>query len=136
MPGSKAIYKIPARPAPQLAHQSYWSSNFHDMLKLALLKDYAQRPSANKLLKHPFFKGVNDGSARQAIRTSIHFLPNHVPGEFDNLDDSEPPPEDAKSPEPPVASPSPPPAPKVEAPPEVSLLRRGGGGRWEMWKRE
>ncbi|XP_053620937.1 mitogen-activated protein kinase kinase kinase kinase 5 isoform X2 [Plodia interpunctella] len=51
---------------PQLKERERWSQVFHSFLKLALTKNPKKRPTADKLLQHPFFF-QQDMSKRLAI---------------------------------------------------------------------
>uniref|UniRef100_A0A8D8QDA7 Mitogen-activated protein kinase kinase kinase kinase n=2 Tax=Cacopsylla melanoneura TaxID=428564 RepID=A0A8D8QDA7_9HEMI len=57
---SKSGFKPPA-----LKDKDRWSSTFHNFVKIALTKNPKKRPTADKLLQHPFFK--YDMSKRVAI---------------------------------------------------------------------
>jgi serine/threonine protein kinase len=50
----RAIFLIPAKPAPTLPQPENWSSEFNDFIAKCLIKDPAARPSASELLSHPF----------------------------------------------------------------------------------
>lgn len=42
------------QPAPRLSDEDDWSPLIHDFLRLSLVKDYAQRPTSQEMLSHPF----------------------------------------------------------------------------------
>ncbi|KAL0274266.1 UNVERIFIED_CONTAM: hypothetical protein PYX00_006732 [Menopon gallinae] len=42
---------------PTLKERDKWSPTFHNFVKVALTKNPKKRPTADKLLEHPFFKG-------------------------------------------------------------------------------
>ena len=42
---------------PTLKDKEKWTSNFHSFIKVALTKNPKKRPSADKLLEHPFLLG-------------------------------------------------------------------------------
>ncbi|KAL1457570.1 hypothetical protein WDU94_007783 [Cyamophila willieti] len=48
---SKSGFKPPA-----LKDKDRWSSTFHNFVKIALTKNPKKRPTADKLMQHPFFK--------------------------------------------------------------------------------
>jgi serine/threonine protein kinase len=50
----RVLFQIPRAPAPKLKEKDKWSDNFHDFVAKCLIKDMAQRPTAEELLKHPF----------------------------------------------------------------------------------
>jgi serine/threonine kinase 3 len=51
----RAIFMIPNSDPPVLKDQKAWSANFHDFLRVCLVKDPAKRPSATDLIQsHPF----------------------------------------------------------------------------------
>ncbi|KAI8919081.1 hypothetical protein PhCBS80983_g04651 [Powellomyces hirtus] len=50
----RAIFMIPTKPPPKLDNPSAWSDNFNDFIAKCLVKNPAQRPTAEELLKHPF----------------------------------------------------------------------------------
>ncbi|KAL1516557.1 hypothetical protein ABEB36_000461 [Hypothenemus hampei] len=50
---------------PTLKDKEKWSQTFHNFVKVALTKNPKKRPTAEKLLQHPFFQG--DMSRRLAI---------------------------------------------------------------------
>eukprot|EP00300_Choanocystis_sp_HF-7_P001774 c11421_g1_i1.p1 GENE.c11421_g1_i1~~c11421_g1_i1.p1 ORF type:complete len:417 (+),score=122.07 c11421_g1_i1:74-1324(+) len=60
----RAIFMIPARPPPTLNNPSEWSAEFNDFIAKCLVKDPAERPSAETLLTHPFV-------ARKVSRSSL-----------------------------------------------------------------
>jgi serine/threonine protein kinase len=50
----RALFLIPTRPPPTLAHPNKWSADFAAFLALCLVKDPDGRASIDKLLAHPF----------------------------------------------------------------------------------
>jgi len=60
-----AVMQIPKNPPPRLQSPSKWSPEFNDFLKECFVKDPNQRKSAEELLKHAWFNGIEkeDGSA-------------------------------------------------------------------------
>eukprot|EP00013_Stygamoeba_regulata_P011760 CAMPEP_0177683942 /NCGR_PEP_ID=MMETSP0447-20121125/32127_1 /TAXON_ID=0 /ORGANISM="Stygamoeba regulata, Strain BSH-02190019" /LENGTH=447 /DNA_ID=CAMNT_0019193677 /DNA_START=204 /DNA_END=1543 /DNA_ORIENTATION=- len=56
----KALLEIIKRPPPTLEHPKEWSAEFNDFLKTCLKKNPADRPSASKLLQHPFIRNIGD----------------------------------------------------------------------------
>jgi serine/threonine protein kinase len=51
----RAIFMIPTSDPPTLPNPEKWSKDFHDFLKVCLVKDPEKRPTATALLKtHPF----------------------------------------------------------------------------------
>ena len=50
----------------------YWLQAFREMVKLCLNKDPSQRPTTEKLLKHPFFKHAKSDTSR--IQKNLHGL--------------------------------------------------------------
>lgn len=53
-----AVMQIPKNPPPRLKSPSSWSPEFNDFLKECFVKDPDQRKSAEELLKHPWFAGI------------------------------------------------------------------------------
>jgi len=56
----RVLLKIQKSDPPKLEQPSKWSKNFNDFIVQALIKDPAQRPTADDLLKHPFVNGNID----------------------------------------------------------------------------
>ncbi|XP_050421014.1 serine/threonine-protein kinase 10 isoform X2 [Adelges cooleyi] len=56
----RVLLKIQKSDPPKLEQPSKWSKNFNDFIAQALIKDPAQRPTADNLLKHPFVNGNLD----------------------------------------------------------------------------
>lgn len=52
----RALYLIPKNPPPKLQEKKKWSKDFHDWLKLSLIKNPAKRPGCDQLAKHSFHK--------------------------------------------------------------------------------
>ena len=50
----------------------YWLQAFREMVKLCLNKDPSQRPTTEKLLKHPFFKHAKSDTSK--IQKNLHGL--------------------------------------------------------------
>mmetsp|Transcript_11453 Transcript_11453/g.13134 ORF Transcript_11453/g.13134 Transcript_11453/m.13134 type:complete len:426 (+) Transcript_11453:267-1544(+) len=50
----RAIFMIPNRPPPHLKTQADWSEEMNDFVRLCLKKNPEERPTASKLLEHPF----------------------------------------------------------------------------------
>lgn len=64
----RAIFMIPNSPPPTLPNPNDWSSEFHDFLRLCLLKDPKQRPDAAQLLAtHPFVVNAGKKNIIQAL---------------------------------------------------------------------
>ncbi|KAH3708032.1 hypothetical protein DPMN_067471, partial [Dreissena polymorpha] len=55
----RVLIKIQKAEPPSLDDKRKWSKNFFDFLRLCLVKDPEQRPSAPDLLQHPFVNGVD-----------------------------------------------------------------------------
>ncbi|XP_025416771.1 serine/threonine-protein kinase 10 isoform X3 [Sipha flava] len=56
----RVLLKIQKSDPPKLEQPSKWSKNFNDFVAQALIKDPAQRPTADDLLRHPFVNGNID----------------------------------------------------------------------------
>jgi len=56
----RALMKIPNLPPPKL--EGKYTKQFKDFIASCLIKDPRKRPSAEKLLKHPFIKSAGDKS--------------------------------------------------------------------------
>lgn len=52
----KVLFKIASSPPPRLSAEEKWSATFCDFLRLVLIKDQFERPSAIDLLRHSFAK--------------------------------------------------------------------------------
>lgn len=50
----RAIFLIPSREPPKLKEPNAWSPSFNDFIAKCLVKDPTKRPSASKMLQHPF----------------------------------------------------------------------------------
>ena len=50
----QAIFMIPTKPPPGLREAEEWSTEMRSLVADCLVKDPAQRPSADQLLQHPF----------------------------------------------------------------------------------
>jgi len=64
-----AVMQIPKNPPPTLSRPSQWSASFNDFLRECFIKDPDQRKSAEELLKHPWFSGMDkeDGSVLRPL---------------------------------------------------------------------
>jgi len=64
-----AVMQIPKNPPPRLANSLQWSHEFNDFLRECFVKDPDQRKSAEELLKHPWFSGIEkeDGTVIRAL---------------------------------------------------------------------
>eukprot|EP01083_Nonionella_stella_P179712 638866_1 len=56
------IFRILVAPPPTLPHNQDWSNDFRDFVRLCLIKDPSQRPTAEELLKHDLIKNAKDTS--------------------------------------------------------------------------
>lgn len=67
---------------PQLKDKFKWSPTFHHFVKVALTKNSKKRPSADRLLQHPFLEG---NLTKKLTRDLIDRInnPHHVYSEFD-----------------------------------------------------
>eukprot|EP01103_Thecamoeba_quadrilineata_P018499 TRINITY_DN705_c1_g1_i1.p1 TRINITY_DN705_c1_g1~~TRINITY_DN705_c1_g1_i1.p1 ORF type:complete len:1109 (-),score=351.66 TRINITY_DN705_c1_g1_i1:112-3438(-) len=56
IPPMQALFQIPKRDAPRLKSPEKWSKEFNDFIAQCLVKDRAQRKTAEDMLKHPFLQ--------------------------------------------------------------------------------
>lgn len=56
----RVLLKIQKSDPPKLDYPSKWSKEFNDFLSQCLVKDPAQRPTADQLLNHPFVRDATD----------------------------------------------------------------------------
>ncbi|KAJ1469446.1 kinase-like domain-containing protein [Baffinella frigidus] len=70
----RAIFLIPKADPPTMADPDRWSEELKDFVAQCLIKDPKQRPSAGKLLKHPFIatRVESEGQARLAALVKEH----------------------------------------------------------------
>ncbi|XP_051528010.1 mitogen-activated protein kinase kinase kinase kinase 3-like isoform X3 [Myxocyprinus asiaticus] len=81
---------------PKLKDKVKWTNNFHNFVKLALTKNPKKRPSADKLLQHPF---VSQPLSRTLAIELLDKVNNPDHSSYTDLDDDDP------EPEPPVSVP-------------------------------
>ncbi|XP_050979302.1 mitogen-activated protein kinase kinase kinase kinase 3 isoform X6 [Labeo rohita] len=81
---------------PKLKDKVKWTNNFHNFVKLALTKNPKKRPSADKLLQHPF---VSQPLSRILAIELLDKANNPDHSSYTDLDDDDP------EPEPPVSVP-------------------------------
>jgi len=67
----RAIFMIPTRPPPRLAHPNEWSPEFISFLAACLIKKPKDRPSADQLLKHAFIKKAKNLKPKQIFAPLI-----------------------------------------------------------------
>lgn len=58
----RAIFIIPNSEPPTMPNPSEWSADFNNFLKICLVKNPANRPSAKQLLSHPFIANAKPKS--------------------------------------------------------------------------
>ncbi|KAM8852243.1 mitogen-activated protein kinase kinase kinase kinase 3-like isoform 5-T5 [Synchiropus picturatus] len=75
---------------PKLKDKLKWTNNFHHFVKLALTKNPKKRPTAEKLLQHPF---VSQPLSRTLAIELLDKANNPDHSSFNDLDDDEPEPE-------------------------------------------
>ncbi|XP_013873021.1 mitogen-activated protein kinase kinase kinase kinase 3 isoform X4 [Austrofundulus limnaeus] len=75
---------------PKLKDKIKWTNNFHHFVKLALTKNPKKRPTAEKLLQHPF---VSQPLSRTLAIELLDKASNPDHSTFNDLDDDEPEPE-------------------------------------------
>ncbi|KAI6173699.1 Serine/threonine-protein kinase mig-15 [Aphelenchoides besseyi] len=66
----RALFLIPRNNAPRLKKGKKWSKKFEAFIDTVLVKDYKLRPFTDNLLKHQFFRDLNQ-SIEQKIKDSI-----------------------------------------------------------------
>lgn len=67
---TSVVLKIPTSPPPTLPLQRF-SSTFHSFLADCLVKDFTLRPSASKMLLHPF---IINASAPEILTGNIRLV--------------------------------------------------------------
>ncbi|XP_078261381.1 mitogen-activated protein kinase kinase kinase kinase 3-like isoform X5 [Rhinoraja longicauda] len=72
---------------PKLKDKSKWSTNFHQFVKLALTKNPKKRPTAEKLLQHPF---VAQSLSRTLAIVLLDMLNNPDHSSYHDFDDDDP----------------------------------------------
>ncbi|KAF5197870.1 Serine/threonine-protein kinase fray2 [Thalictrum thalictroides] len=84
-PPQKVLLMTLQNPPPCLDQKTdkRFSKSFRQMIALCLVKDPSKRPSAKKLLKHPFFK--NGKSNESIVRTILEGLPSTLEERMDSL---------------------------------------------------
>uniref|UniRef100_A0A3Q3B009 Mitogen-activated protein kinase kinase kinase kinase n=1 Tax=Kryptolebias marmoratus TaxID=37003 RepID=A0A3Q3B009_KRYMA len=75
---------------PKLKDKIKWTNNFHHFVKLALTKNPKKRPTAEKLLQHPF---VSQPLSRTLAIELLDKASNPDHSTFNDLDDDDPEPE-------------------------------------------
>nr|ALR88659.1 serine/threonine-protein kinase 3-like 092 [Saccoglossus kowalevskii] len=58
----RAIFMIPTKPPPTFRNPEKWSEDFIDFVLQCLVKNPSERPSASRLLQHPFIKNAASAS--------------------------------------------------------------------------
>eukprot|EP01128_Nolandella_sp_AFSM9_P003850 TRINITY_DN1692_c0_g1_i1.p1 TRINITY_DN1692_c0_g1~~TRINITY_DN1692_c0_g1_i1.p1 ORF type:complete len:498 (+),score=100.42 TRINITY_DN1692_c0_g1_i1:78-1496(+) len=67
----RAIFMIPTRPPPKFTNPELWSTAFNDFLTQCLQKNPNDRPSASKLLKHPWIVATKKLNRKKTLRPLI-----------------------------------------------------------------
>ncbi|XP_077997309.1 myosin-IIIb-like [Glandiceps talaboti] len=54
----RALLKIPRNKPPTMKHPEDWSADYVDFISMCLVKDFENRPTIERVLKHPFIASV------------------------------------------------------------------------------
>ena len=68
----RAMFHIPAKPAPTFREPELWSAEFTDFVARCLVKDPDERATAEELLEHPFIQNCGPASViRDMIEEAV-----------------------------------------------------------------
>jgi len=74
----RAIFMIPTRPSPKLSNPDQWSPEFISFVAACLQKKPQERPSAIKLLKHPFILKERSVKPKKVLESLVKDAENII----------------------------------------------------------
>lgn len=74
-PFPQAIFMIPTKPPPTLKDPKSFSNEFSDFIRMCLVKNPEERPSATALLQHKFIKSAKSVSVLKGlVQDAMHIV--------------------------------------------------------------